>query len=272
MTPKVDRSTRAAAKEMCAICGLQEGLRGCRCDAFPMAMPHGIAYGDVIMAAGTEVVALYFVPAGSDKRVPKHLKPGRRSGKRYAPTAADGIAVIKVTDTHGNVNLKQWQLVAPSEVELVTHVDMSGRRVRKPSRYEPERLAASRMISTEQRQACFNRTLTGEHRCFCCLSLLCFTMEEEFTINTDQNTLDADKVRCHEAGHVLAHSRGKPVIGDEVDEIWNLIPLCHSCNVRMGRQNAFTFINKTDAAHLAHPSYQQAEALFNSKCPLELRD
>eukprot|EP01043_Picozoa_sp_COSAG02_P082275 COSAG02_NODE_20538_length_826_cov_1.584594_1_plen_31_part_01 len=31
-------------------------------------------------------------------------------------------------------------------------------------------------------------------------------MDEEYRINTNPDTNDADKVRCHEAGHVYAHS------------------------------------------------------------------
>ena len=67
-------------------------------------------------------------------------------------------------------------------------------------------------------------------------------MWEEYDVNTSPATLDCDKVRCHEAGHIVAHSVGKPIIGDEIDGSWNLIPLCHNCNCRMGRQLAWDFI------------------------------
>jgi hypothetical protein len=49
---------------------------------------------------------------------------------------------------------------------------------RPPSRYEPERLAASRLITDERRRECYDNTLGGQHRCFSCLALLCFTMRE----------------------------------------------------------------------------------------------
>ena len=97
-------------------------------------------------------------------------------------------------------------------------------------------------------------------------------MDEEFTINTDVDTLDDDKVRCHEAGHVCAHSRGKPIIGDEIDSLWNLIPLCHNCNCRMGRQNAFPFIAAAKPAHVDMLEYRDAKTEFERNVPAELAD
>ena len=45
------------------------------------------------------------------------------------------------------------------------------------------------------------------------------------------------QVRCFEAGHIVARDAGGP------DELWNLAPLCHSCNVRCGRTQLFEFID-----------------------------
>jgi hypothetical protein len=45
---------------------------------------------------------------------------------------------------------------------------------------EPARIAASRLITPERRRECFEQTVKRQHRCFCCLALLTFTMDEEF--------------------------------------------------------------------------------------------
>jgi hypothetical protein len=185
-------------------------------------------------------------------------------------SAFDGVLVVPTegfVDSRGR-DAGRWQLVPVSDIEPAV-VDLSGRCIRAPSRYVPERLAASRCISEAQRRVCFNRTLDGQHRCFCCLALLVFTMEEEFQIN--RTAVDDKKVRCHEAGHCLAHSLGKPVIGDHVDEKWNLIPLCHSCNVRMGRQNAFAFIEKVQPTRMAKAEIRMARAEFERMCPAQLK-
>ena len=96
-------------------------------------------------------------------------------------------------------------------------------------------------------------------------------MWEEYDVNTSPATLDCDKVRCHEAGHIVAHSVGKPIIGDEIDGSWNLIPLCHNCNCRMGRQLAWDFIAASVAGHLHLPGYVNAKAQFEHMLPEELK-
>ena len=137
--------------------------------------------------------------------------------------------------------------------------DLTGRTIRAPARYEPARIAASRLITAERRKECFDKTVGRQHRCFCCMALLVFTMEEEFTYNTDRRNATKPKVRIHEAGHVYAHSLGGP------DLLWNLVPLCHGCNVRMQRQLAFEFIEREAAGApiLDTAEYKAARANFD---------
>lgn len=149
--------------------------------------------------------------------------------------------------------------------------DLTGRTVRAPQRFEPARYTASRAITDVQRKKCFNTKLQQRHRCFCCFQLLVFTMWEEYAINTDPSTATSEKVRCFEAGHVYPHSKGHPIIGDAIDGDWNLIPLCHSCNVVMNVRIAFDFIRELHPAHLTDRTYQAAEQRYNDNLPNQLR-
>ena len=284
----------STARERCTMCTLMEftaeehadasmrwsTMKGCRCHHFPMALPLGLAFGDAVTVTVDEshtenATLLYFVPKGTVDGLPFRHAMKARDGNN--PTTADAIVVILDSNVQrimieGRFNFAstRWSVVPADCVSLDTVVDLTGWRIRAPSRYEPERVAASRLITADERRACFDRTLSGEHRCFCCLAVLVFTMEEEFTTNVGHVGNDVAYVRCHEAGHVLAHSIGKPVIGDRVNELWNVIPLCHSCNVRMGRMNAFSFIEKANPERLMHQTYQSAKLLFEQKCPPEL--
>ena len=67
---------------------------------------------------------------------------------------------------------------------------------------------------------------------------------------------DAGWVRCHEAGHVFAHSLGGP------DELWNLVPLCHACNGLMRRNQAFDWIEKLVPDRVHHEDYTSAKDEF----------
>ena len=96
-------------------------------------------------------------------------------------------------------------------------------------------------------------------------------MDEEHEVNTSSATLDCDKVRCHEAGHIYAHSLGAPIIGDAIDDFWNLVPLCHNCNCRMGRQLVWDFIARSNASHLHLPEYVAAKALYEQNLPEALK-
>ena len=77
---------------------------------------------------------------------------------------------------------KYRDLRAVPEASVQRHwiEDLTGRTVRATQRYEPARIAASRLITPERRRECFEQTVKRQHRCFCCLALLTFTMDEEF--------------------------------------------------------------------------------------------
>ena len=91
------------------------------------------------------------------------------------------------------------------------------------------------------------------------MALLTFTMDEEFRHNTDSRNKGQEQVRIHAAGHVYAHSLGGP------DLLWNLIPLCHGCNCRMGRHLAFDWIEQKAAGApvLDTAEYKEARARFD---------
>ena len=263
----------AALQAQCSICALRvdraNGKLACRCDHFPLAMPSGLALGDVVtctsLTGDIEAIALYFVHEGATKV--HNVSTHRHLLCEGKACPYDGVIV-----TRGVIgDVLDWLLYPVENVELKTIIDLTGRRVRAPSWYMSERVAASRIITRDRRLECFNKTLGGKHRCFSCFALLIFTMDEEFTINTDVDTLDADKVRCHEAGHIFAHSLGKPIIGDDIDGSWNLMPLCHNCNCRMGRQLAWTFIAASHATHLHMQEFVDAKAHYEQSLPEELK-
>jgi hypothetical protein len=253
-----------ALEARCATCNLwtnvKRGVRACRCDKFPLALPLDLGYGDLVMCTTgtrpTEATALYFVYAGT--KAPGVLCAGNNADWSRFVTPHDGI-IVTVAEPG---DTQSWQLFPVECVSAITVVDLVGRRTRAPAWYEPCRLAASRRITEVRRRQCFNQKLDGRHRCFCCYALLVFSMQEEFTINTGVNTPDAEKVRCHEAGHVFAHSKGVILFPDDVDSLWNLIPLCHNCNTRMGRQLAFQFIGASNPPHCTSVDYTTQKHLF----------
>ena len=133
-----------------------------------------------------------------------------------------------------------------------------GRIRRAPSRWEPERFLASCSLPSAIRRACFDFTIAGRHCCFCCNMTLVFTMDEEWAVNTNSNTVPENYVRTFEAGHVHARSMGGP------DVTTNLIPLCHACNCRMGKHQAFEWIEARHppAPHLEHTDYLTRKQAF----------
>ena len=239
----------------------------CRCDLFPMALPFGLAYGDIVLHSigTTEATAtvLYFVPAGPwSAGVPRPL------WKSLPTLPVDSVLALPLGLEN---NPQNWILLRAYDVSPQTVIDLSGRRVRAPTRYEPERIAASRTVNVHRRRQCFNRTLGGEHRCFCCFCLLVFSYDDEYRINTAPGTANCDKVRAMEAGHIYAHSRGVALIGHDIDGLWNLMPLCHTCNARMGTQTAWDFIAvQSNVHHLHTPDYVAAQALYEQSCPAQL--
>ena len=94
-------------------------------------------------------------------------------------------------------------------------------------------------------------------------------MDEEYRINTNPDTNDADKVRCHEAGHIYAHSKAVVEFSDAdmADALWNLIPLCHNCNCRMGRRQAFQFIDAGNPTMRDIVEYVEQKQQFERNFP-----
>eukprot|EP01043_Picozoa_sp_COSAG02_P019431 COSAG02_NODE_934_length_15809_cov_59.853787_10_plen_460_part_00 len=262
------RTSLYRSRQRCSICTLVDDdftTRGCRCDYFPMSLPAGLAFGDVVTFGEKQAYALYFAPKGTLWGT--NVKPW---SVLMHPTgcklAVDSIICLPCTST----TLKIQELFAAPASSVQQHYEeVEGWVRRPPSRYEPARLAASRTISSFRRKECFDQTLDGRHRCFSCFCLLVFTMDEEFRINTDPSTSDADKVRCHEAGHVYPHSKAAVEFTDSdmADALWNLIPLCHNCNCRMGRQQAFEFIDAANPAHRGMPEYVAQQQQFERNFP-----
>ena len=91
----------------------------------------------------------------------------------------------------------------------------------------------------------------------------------ESVSGADPDTSDADKVRCHEAGHVYPHSKAAVEFSDQdlADALWNLIPLCHNCNCRMGRQQAFQFIDAGNPTMRDVPEYIEQKQQFERNFP-----
>ena len=267
---KAQRVEQLLAQKRCSTCDLREGTAGrvCRCDHFPLALPNNLAFGDCVECAVSEssctqhCVVLYFAPAGTvlapDTRVYpwKHGRTYHKSQQRSLHGAGMKLLndmVVVVPIEAGNIGLASWRLYLPEQVTVQTLL-INSRVSRAPSRYEPERLAASRLITAERRRECYDKTLGGQHRCFSCLALLCFTLRDEVQSNVAAD--DAGRVRCHEAGHVFAHSLGGP------DELWNLVPLCHACNGLMRRNQAFDWIEKLVPDRVHHEDYTSAKDEF----------
>ena len=103
--------------------------------------------------------------------------------------------------------------------------------------YTPERTLISEGLSDALRKETYGRTVGGLHVCICCGMTLLFTMAECDAHNRSLWVTNTSQARCFEAGHIVARDAGGP------DEPWNLAPLCHSCNVRCGRKQLFSFID-----------------------------
>ena len=264
------RSQAYRGRQRCSICGLiDDGLttHGCKCEWFPMCLPLGLAFGDIVSVGEDQACALYFAPKGTIWGTnAKPWSPGPPGRLPQVTLSEDSI--ICLPGTCDKIRFRDM-FAAPAATVTQYYELVDGRARRPPSRYEPDRLAASRRITRERRKECFDQTIAGQHRCFSCFCLLVFTMDEEYRINTDPDTSDADKVRCHEAGHVYPHSKAAVEFSDRdlADALWNLIPLCHNCNCRMGRQQAFQFIDAGNPTMRDVPEYIEQKQQFERNFP-----
>ena len=180
----------------------------CRCDDFPEMLPHNLGFGEYVEASvvcdGEKQIAtiMYFAPKGTILGCQGSIVVGpwsKRLDRDAFKTHEDTIVCAGLS-----TQTKNW-LLFPAECVQPLTKEVRSRQA--PPRYVPERLAAARTITTTRRRECFeNKQIDGAPRCFCCLSLLCFTMDEEIEMNT--SLWCEEKARCHEVGHVFPHSRG----------------------------------------------------------------
>ena len=253
---RVPEKKKRVKVDRCSTCGLLENT--CKCDYFPMCMPNGLGFGDKVRYGEQVVYALYFAPVGtawSPSCKPWYSKIDLQPAARLHEDS-----IICLPEASDRVHLGDLFVAPVSKVR--THYEVIDGRVRRPpSRYEPERLRASRAVSVSLRLRCFRLTIGGRHCCFSCGMTLCSSMAEELRINANPRTAAADHVRTVEAGHVHAHARGGP------DELWNLIPLCHSCNCQMQVNLAFDWIEsrRPAPAHVNHPDYIARKQCFIDK-------
>ena len=167
---------------------LKPATMRCVCEHFPMQLTGGCAFGDAVVVEldghddPQPCFVLWFAPMGTKwaEEATRVVGPWSKSGGDHAPCLSENSLIVlpaialRAPTEASQFRFKYRDLRAVPEASVQRHwmEDLSGRTVRAPQRYEPARLAASRLITRERRRECFEQTVKRQHRCFCCLALL----------------------------------------------------------------------------------------------------